>query len=65
MTAKDIYHGVGCDKSGLTRAINHLVSLGVLYPAVEYKAPPNFNAWNELKSYGFGINFALLSRLPD
>lgn len=65
VTAKDIYHGVGCDKSGLTRTINHLLSLGVLFHAVEYKRPPNFNAWNELKSYGFGINFALLSRLPD
>lgn len=65
VTAKDIYQAIGGEKRGLMRAIQILCQQGVLYPQTELREQPNFNQWPSIKSHGFGINFPLLSGLPD
>lgn len=63
VTPKDMYNGIGGEKSGLMRAIQQLSQQGVLVPTCDYEL--DFSHWIKVRSYGFNINFALLNNFPD
>ena len=60
-TMKDMYKGIGPERSGWIEAINVLLQRGVLVNACQ--VIPTHIPWSVMMTYGFHINFQLLTTL--